>query len=84
MKLNYYTSGKSLASADFKNLLTHYGIIDETLKERDISLAYNLSMKIQVDEIYSPKILQMCFEEFCEAICRIAERISLLPYGQSY
>ena len=46
--------------------------------ERDAYLAYLLSMQTQVDELFSLRHFQMEFYEFIEALCRWAEKLSLM------
>ena len=50
------------------------GLIDENCVERDINLAYNLSMMTQIDELESDRIYQMNWIEFLEALARISEK----------
>ena len=53
----------------------------EILADRDINMAYNMSMMGQVDEISSSRHLQMNLLEFYEAVARLADVISPIPYG---
>lgn len=51
-------------------------LLDENFAERDIQLAFNLSMMTQVDELNQDRIFQMSFVEFLEAVARVAEKYS--------
>ena len=61
-----------------------YGIENDLYKERDVNFVYNLSMFTTVDEDESTKHLYMSFSEFIEALCRIAEIMSLPPPKKYY
>jgi hypothetical protein len=49
--------------------------------EKDMQLAFNLSMMTQVDEISQNRTFEMAFIEFLEACARISEKKSLNPHG---
>jgi len=46
-------------------------IYSENFVERDVQLAFNMSMMTSIDEIDSEKIYKMLFVEFLEAIARL-------------
>ena len=56
-------------------------LYNEKFAEKDMNLAYNLSMMTQIDEINNNRIFEMSLVEFYEATARIADKISLPPYG---
>lgn len=58
-------------------------LLDENFAERDIQLAFNLSMMTQVDELNQDRIFQMSFVEFLEAVARVAEKYSPQPLTQT-
>lgn len=45
-------------------------IYSENFVERDVQLAFNMSMMTSIDEIESEKIYKMIFVEFLEAVAR--------------
>ena len=59
-------------------------IYDETFVERDLFLAFNLSMMTQLDELNQDRIFQMSFIEFLEMCARIADKYSPQPLGEWY
>ncbi|CAD8122767.1 unnamed protein product [Paramecium sonneborni] len=63
---------------DFRDLLLKCDLYCDTFVERDAYIAYLLSMQTQVDELYSLRHFQMELYEFIEALCRCAEKLSLI------
>ncbi|CAD8208269.1 unnamed protein product [Paramecium pentaurelia] len=63
---------------DFRDLLLKCDLYCDTFVERDAYIAYLLSMQTQIDELYSLRHFQMEFYEFIEALCRCAEKLSLI------
>lgn len=51
-------------------------IVSQFLPPRDISICYNLSIMTQVNEIDQERHIHLCFEEFIEALARIADKMS--------
>lgn len=49
-------------------------LINDKFVEREVNLAYNLSMITQVDELESDRIFQMTLIEFLEAVARISDK----------
>jgi hypothetical protein len=62
---------------DFSNLMTN--IIDKDYPVREIPLCFNLSMKLQVNEIDYERHLNMQFYEFIEAFARVVDKLSPFP-----
>lgn len=58
-----------------------YGLVSDKVTERDLNQAFNLSMMTQVDEISKSRHLQMHIIEFMEALARISDVLSPIPYG---
>ena len=50
---------------------------------RDNPYIFNQSIKLQVEEIYSDKHLNMMFPEFLEALCRTIDRSSPIPPNEN-
>ncbi|CAD8120300.1 unnamed protein product [Paramecium sonneborni] len=63
---------------DFRDLMLRCDLYCDIFVERDAYLAYLLSMQTQVDELFSLRHFQMEFYEFIEALCRCAEKLSLI------
>jgi NLR family CARD domain-containing protein 3 len=55
-------------------------LLGESFQDREIFLAYNFSVMLQVDEVNNDRHLQMYFPEFIEAFARIADRTALIPF----
>ena len=71
-----------MAFEDFKCFVQSYGLLNDKLAERDVNLAFNLSMMTRVDEINQRRHMQMLEVEFFEALTRLADVLSLPPYTQ--
>lgn len=56
-------------------------IMGDIIADRDTTYAHNMSMMGQVDEISSSRHLQMNNLEFYEAVARLADVISPIPYS---
>ena len=61
---------------EFHDISSHAGFFDLNCVERDVNLAFNLSMMTQVDELENDRIFQMSFLEFMEGIARLADKLS--------
>lgn len=72
---------KFMCLEEFNKLVSEAGMLTDNCGERDATLAFNLSMMNQVDELNSDRVYQMQFVEFLEALARITEKYSPLPYG---
>jgi hypothetical protein len=66
---------------EFKNLCSDGEIFagESMLAEREIPIAFAISMMTQVDELNQSKVFEMGFLEFLEAFSRVAEKASLYP-----
>jgi hypothetical protein len=58
-------------------------IVDNEFPMRDIPICYNLSMRLQINEIKGDRIFNMTFPEFLEAYARAIDKFSPIPYGDS-
>lgn len=54
------------------------GVVNENYSEREVYLAFLMSMATQVDELYSARHYQMNYYEFLEALARSAEKVSIV------
>ncbi|EGR30607.1 leucine rich repeat protein, partial [Ichthyophthirius multifiliis] len=70
-----YKSQKYISAQQFRKICIDCNFINDQFIEREVNLIFNLSMITQVDEINCDKHFQMCFQEFIEAISRLADRI---------
>ena len=62
---------------EFQNLMLN--CIESDFPVREMPISYNLSMRLQVDEISSDRHYCMQFSEFVEAFCRVIDRSSPCP-----
>lgn len=53
------------------------GIFATDMGRSEILTFWNLSMYTQVDELSNERHLQMRFDEFMEAVCRVAEKTAI-------
>ncbi|CAD8105716.1 unnamed protein product [Paramecium sonneborni] len=67
---------------ELKDICNRANLYDENFVERDVNLAFNLSMLTQVDELESDRLFQMQWIEFMEAIARISEKYSPIALGK--
>jgi hypothetical protein len=72
---------KFMCLDEFKNLCSDGEIFagESMLAEREIAIAFAISMMTQVDELNQSKVFEMGFLEFLEAFSRVAEKASLYP-----
>lgn len=54
-------------------------IVDNEFPVREIPIAYNHAIRLQVNEIDNDKHLKMLFPEFIEAFCRVVDKYSPIP-----
>jgi hypothetical protein len=54
-------------------------IVDNEFPVREIPIAYNHSIRLQINEIDSDRHLKMMFPEFIEAFCRTIDKYSPFP-----
>ena len=57
-------------------------LIDSDFPIKEIPVIFNVSMKLQTDEINYDKHYNMIFPEFLEAICRFIDKLSPIPLGE--
>ena len=69
-----------MSLAEFINLVTISGVVDDNFGAREIGTIFNLSMMTQVDEIKKERHCRMNFSEYLEAIARVADRVIQLLY----
>ena len=62
---------------EFSNLVM--AIVGKDFPVREIPLCFNLSVTLQIDEIYSDRHLNLSFPEFLEALCRVIDIESPAP-----
>jgi hypothetical protein len=66
-------------------MVTLSGVVDEVFGSREITTLYALAMFTQVNEIDNDRHLKMYFDEFLEALCRVAQKTAIQsPYAQVY
>ena len=72
---------KFMCLDEFKNLCSDGEIFagESMLAEREIPIAFAISMMTQVDELNQSKVFEMGFLEFLEAFSRVSEKASLYP-----
>ena len=58
-------------------MIVDSNVIGDTFTFKEIYPLWNLSMMTQKDEINSDRHLNMTFVEFVEAICRVADKLSI-------
>ena len=63
---------------EFNTLIQSFVDINE-YPVRDIPLIFNYSIKLQINEIYSDKHLNMLLPEFLEGLCRAIDKASPIP-----
>lgn len=56
-------------------------IVDKEFPMREIPLIFNVSIKLQLNEIDYDRHYNMFFFEFIEAFCRIIDKFSPIPLG---
>jgi hypothetical protein len=58
-------------------------LMDTDFPVKEIPIIFNLSMRLQVNEIDYDKHYNMMFPEFLEAFARFADRMSPVPIGEN-
>lgn len=74
---NKYYKNMWVAAKDFRDLFLRCGLANEHLSERDMYLAFLLSIPTQVDELNNHRHYQMHFHEFLEGLARVADKLSI-------
>jgi hypothetical protein len=67
---------------EFNNLVQSFVDVNE-YPVRDNPLIFNYAIRLQVNEIYTDKHLNMYLPEFLEALCRAVDKASPYPPGDS-
>jgi hypothetical protein len=62
---------------EFSNLMPNF--VDNDFPIKHIPMIFNISMKLQVNEIDFDKHYNMLFPEFLEAFCRVIDKSSPPP-----
>ncbi|EAS06061.2 hypothetical protein TTHERM_00853000 (macronuclear) [Tetrahymena thermophila SB210] len=78
----YYSSIKTMSIYEFKDFVLQFELVDDFYAEKEIPFTYSLSIMTQIDELNSDRYFQMNFDEFLEALARIAEKKSMIPVGE--
>jgi hypothetical protein len=60
-------------------LISLAGLVNDSFGDKDIYLAFLLSIMTQIDEVNSMRHSQMTLIEFMEALARVSEKLSLVP-----
>jgi len=60
---------------EFFELVTASGLVDENFGVREMSIIFNQSMMTNIEELDYERHLNMFFDEFIEAISRVADRV---------
>lgn len=66
---------------EFASLIVN--IVDKDFPVREAPISFNMSMKLQVNEIDSERHNNMLFPEFLEALSRIIDKASPIPVGEN-
>ena len=74
-QLTYFTTKQFVTPSSFKELFNRAKLINDSNYERNIYVGYALSMQLNPDEVGSDRAMQMNFNEFVEALARVAEKI---------
>lgn len=68
---------KFMCLDEFNALVQKGQLFGDTCGERQMYMAFNLGMMVQVDELNSDRMFQMSFVEYLEALTRMADAVSL-------
>ena len=69
---------------EFMKLISDSGIVSDLFGSREVGIIFNLSMMTQVNETSSDRHFHMSFDEFIEAIARVADKCNLLLVSSTY
>ena len=75
---------KFMCSDEFLKLFSDSGIQSDLFGAKELGIIFNLSMMTQVDELSSDRHYRMTFDEFIEAVARVADNCNLLLVSSSY
>jgi hypothetical protein len=73
-----------MCNDEFSKLFFDSGIISDLFNSKELGIIFNLSMMTQLDEISQELHFRMTFDEFIEAIARVADKWNLLLVSSSY
>lgn len=73
-----------MCNDEFSKLFFDSGIISDLFNSKELGIIFNLSMMTQLDETNQEKHFRMSFDEFIEAIARVADKCNLLLVSSSY
>lgn len=73
-----------MCADEFIRLVTDSGITSDYFGAKEVGIIFNLSMMTQVDELTNDRHMKMTYDEFIEAISRIADKCNLLLISSSY
>jgi hypothetical protein len=59
-------------------------LLDSDFPVKDLPVLFNLSMRLQTNEINFDKHYNMVFPEFLEALCRFIDKLSPIPPGEDH
>ncbi|CDW85718.1 UNKNOWN [Stylonychia lemnae] len=68
---------------EFENFVLTVPLVNDLFGQRDSSVAFNLAMMTQVNELDQDRHLSATFIEFLEAFCRVADKAAFEPINQS-
>lgn len=71
---------KFMCLEELRRFCSDSQLLGDAFQDREILIAYNFSVMLQVDEVNNDRHLQMYFPEFIEAFARIADKIALIPF----
>lgn len=73
-----------MCADEFIKMISDSGIVSDRFGNREIGIIFNLSMMTQVNETSSERHYKMMFDEFIEAVARVADKCNLLLISSSY
>ncbi|CAK83556.1 unnamed protein product (macronuclear) [Paramecium tetraurelia] len=76
----WYFKLKWVSIKEFREFCKLY--TNDILSEKQVTVIFNYSMQTQADEVTQDRFLRMTFNEFLEALGRVAEKISPAPIGE--
>ena len=84
-----YAKQKGPRKKDVWMLLEEFNVLVQNIVDinefpiREIPYIFNQSMNLQINEIYTDKHINMLLPQFLEAICRVIDKASPIPFGES-
>jgi len=71
-----------MCNDEFMKLFYDSGVVSDLFGTKELGIIFNLSMMTQVNESTSDRHCKMSFDEFIEAMARVAEKCNLLIVDQ--